>query len=112
MHASNAPRWASTDRSMLKGLINKVFGTRHERVARKLLPLVDEINENVEELKLLSDEQLRAQTEKLRAVVRERTAQLETDLAELRQTKRQTEDPEERNHLALEIQQVEGELKR
>src|SRR5688500_1112215 len=97
---------------MLKGPINKVFGSRHERVARKLWPLVDEINENVEELKLLSDEQLRAQTEKLRGIVRERTAALEAELAELRQTKRQTEDPEERASLGVSIQHVETNLKK
>jgi preprotein translocase subunit SecA len=96
---------------MLKGLISKVFGTRHEREARKLQPIVDEINSNVEELKLLSDEALRGQTEKLRGIVRERTAGPENELAELRQTKRQTEDADERNQLALEIQQVETRLK-
>jgi preprotein translocase subunit SecA len=77
---------------MIKGLSSKVFGTRHEREARKLQPLVDEINENVEELKRLSDEQLQAQTEKLRAIVR-------------------AEDAEERAQLGLEIQQVETRLK-
>ncbi|MGH7460551.1 MAG: preprotein translocase subunit SecA, partial [Longimicrobiales bacterium] len=97
--------------SMLKELISKVFGTRHEREARRLAPQVGEINEFVQELQSLSDEQLKGQTEKLRGIVKERTAELETDLAELRQTKRQTEDAEERNHLALEIQRVEGLLK-
>ena len=96
---------------MLKGLISKVFGTRHEREARKLQPIVDEINENVEELKLLSDDALRAQTEKFRGIVRERTAELEGELAELRQTKRETEDSEERAALGLEIQGVEKRLK-
>ncbi len=96
---------------MIKGLISKVFGTRHEREARKLQPLVDEINENVEELKRLSDDELRAQTEKLRGIVRERTAELEAELAELRQTKRETEEAEERSALALEIQGVETRLK-
>src|SRR6185369_16844874 len=74
-------------------------------------PLVDEINESVAELKLLSDDQLRAQTEKLRGIVRERTAELEGELAELRQTKRETEDADERAQLALEIQGVEQRLK-
>jgi preprotein translocase subunit SecA len=75
---------------MLKGLISKVFGTRHERESKKLWPLVDEINAIVEDLKLLSDDALKAQTEKLRGIVKERTAELENELANLRQTKRQT----------------------
>ena len=97
---------------MLKGLISKVFGTRHERESKKLWPSVDEINSIVEDLKLLSDDALKAQTEKLRGIVKDRTAELENELAELRQTKRQTEEAEERNRLALEIQEVERDLKR
>jgi preprotein translocase subunit SecA len=97
---------------MFKSLIMKVLGNRHEREAKKLQPLVDEINEIAENLKHLSEDQLRAQTEKLRSIVKERTAALDAELAELRQTKRQTEEADERNRLALEIQRVEGELKR
>ena len=97
---------------MLKGLFSKVFGTRHERDAKKLWPIVDEINEIAEDLKRLSDDELKAQTDKLRAIVKERTAELDAELEELRQTKRQTEDTEERTALAGEIQRVEGELKK
>jgi hypothetical protein len=52
---------------MLKTLLNKVFGDRHEREARKLLPLVADINEVAKRLRELSDEELKAQTEKFRA---------------------------------------------
>jgi preprotein translocase subunit SecA len=63
---------------MLKNLLTKVFGDRHEREARKLLPLVDEINEIAAELQALSDDELKAQTEKFRGIIRERTAELES----------------------------------
>ncbi|MGH7466900.1 MAG: preprotein translocase subunit SecA [Longimicrobiales bacterium] len=96
---------------MLKELISKVFGTRHEREARKLAPQVEEINSFVETLQSLSDEQLRGQTEKLRAIVKGRTVELEQELAELRQAKRKTEEAEERTRLALDVQSVEQELK-
>jgi preprotein translocase subunit SecA len=96
---------------MLKQLISKVFGTRHEREARRLAPQVAEINQIVQDLQSLSEEQLKAQTTKLRTIVQERTAELENELAELRQTKRQTEDASERAQLALDIQAVEQELK-
>src|SRR5687768_2037841 len=97
---------------MLKSLFTKVLGNRHERVAKKLRPMVDDINEIVEDLQPLSDEELRAQTEKLRALVRAQIADLETELAELRQTKRQTEDAEERAALGLEINRIEDALKK
>src|SRR5690606_2651186 len=96
---------------MLKSLTDKVFGTRHEREVRKLQPLVDEINAIAERLQSLSDEELKAQTPKLRAIVKSRTEPLEQRLAELRETKRQTEDASKREALSLEIQEVEDELK-
>ncbi|MGQ0814201.1 MAG: preprotein translocase subunit SecA [Gemmatimonadota bacterium] len=96
---------------MLKGLVGKVFGTRHEREAKKLQPLVVEINALVDDLGALSDDELKAQTEKFRGILKERTAELEAGLAELRQTKRQTEDSAERDQLTQEIQQVEDDLK-
>jgi preprotein translocase subunit SecA len=97
--------------AMLKQVISRVFGTRHEREARRLAPQVAEINQFVQDLQSLSEEQLKAQTTKLRVIVQERTAELEAELAELRQTKRQTEDASERAQLALDIQSVEQELK-
>jgi preprotein translocase subunit SecA len=96
---------------MLKGLVSKVFGTRHEREAKKLLPLVAEINAIVDQLASLSEEELKAQTEKFRATLRERTVELEEHLAELRQTKRHTEEAAERDRLTQEIQAAEDELK-
>jgi preprotein translocase subunit SecA len=96
---------------MVKNIFSKLFGDRHEREARKLLPLVDEINEIVADLASLSEEELRGQTAKLREVVRERTAELEAELASLRQEKRGAEEPSERERLQVRIQGVEDDLK-
>jgi preprotein translocase subunit SecA len=59
---------------MLGGFVRKVFGTRNDRELKKLLPLVDEVNELEEGLKAFSDDELRAQT----GVLKERLAQGET----------------------------------
>ncbi|HEY8483715.1 MAG TPA: preprotein translocase subunit SecA [Longimicrobiales bacterium] len=96
---------------MLKSLIRRVFGTRHEREIARLQPIVDKINEIAERLKSLSDEELRARTDWLRGIVRERIGDLEARLAELRETKRRTEDAGERERLSLEIAEVEQRLK-
>jgi preprotein translocase subunit SecA len=96
---------------MLKKLFTGVFGTRHDREAKRLLPLVAEINEIAESLQSLSEEELRGQTEKLRGLVRERTGELEARLAELRETKKRSEDSGERESLALEMREVEDTLK-
>jgi preprotein translocase subunit SecA len=96
---------------MLKNLLTKVFGDRHEREARKLLPLVDDINEIAEDLQGLSDDELKAQTEKFRATIRERTAEYEAEIEDLRQEKRATEDAVERERLNVQLREVEDALK-
>ena len=58
---------------MLKSVIGKVFGTRHERERRRVQPIVDEINEHYARLQGVSEEELRGQTAKFRAVIAERT---------------------------------------
>jgi|CeladaMinimDraft_18_1061708.scaffolds.fasta_scaffold00086_10 preprotein translocase subunit SecA len=96
---------------MLKALVTRLFGTRHEREVKRLMPLVAQINEIAERLKSLSEEELRGQTEKLRGIVRQRTEALETQLAELRERKRQAADAGERERLTMEIRRVEETLK-
>ena len=59
---------------MLGGFVRKVFGSRNDRELKKLLPLVDEINQLEEGLKALSDDELRAQT----GILKERLEQGET----------------------------------
>jgi preprotein translocase subunit SecA len=96
---------------MMKNVLSKVFGDRHEREARKLAPLVDEINEFAERLRELSDEELKGQTERFRSTLRERTAEYETAIAELRDKRRSTEDPAEREAVAVELRETEDALK-
>src|SRR5690606_11212368 len=88
-----------------------LFGTRHDREVKRLQPLVAEINEIAERLASLSEEELRGQTEKLRGIIRERTQALETELAELREKKRQASDASERERLTVEARRVEDTLK-
>ncbi|MGH7444984.1 MAG: preprotein translocase subunit SecA, partial [Longimicrobiales bacterium] len=96
---------------MLKTIFDKILGNRHEREAKKLAPVVDEINDWAEQLSALPEEEFRSQTDRLRGIVRERTAELETALAELRQKKRKTEDAHEREALQDRIVATEDELK-
>jgi preprotein translocase subunit SecA len=61
---------------MLKQLVTKVIGSRFERGLKHIQPVVDAIHEHEERLGALSDEQVQAQTEKLRAVLEERLSEL------------------------------------
>jgi len=94
---------------MLK-LVQKLFGSRHEREARKLDPVVGRINAICSELSGLSEEELKGKTEEFRARIRERSGALEEEIAELKGKKRQSIDPDERERYGIEISGLEKEL--
>ncbi len=102
---------------MLNTLVNKVFGTRHEREGRRIQPLVKTIRDHATRLEQLSDAEIQAQTAKFRAVIAERTGALEAKVAELKTAKRGAADLGERDRIDTELQGndgrggVEGELR-
>ena len=63
----------------------------------RIQPIVDEINSHYERLQDVPEEELRAQTAKFRGILRERTDPLEARVAELKERKRTTKDPAERD---------------
>ena len=65
----------------LTGLLSGVFGTRHDRERKRVQPIVDEVNEQYARLQTVSEDELRGQTEKFRARIRERTNDIETSIA-------------------------------
>src|SRR5919201_491980 len=93
---------------MIKPLLTKIFGTRHEREARRVQPIVDAINEEFERLQLLGEDEFRAQTEKLRGLVRERTQELEQRITELKERKRTAADAAERDAIDSELLGADG----
>jgi len=84
---------------MLKRVISAVIGTRHERERKKIQPIVDEINEQWERLKRVSDDELRGQTAKFREILREKTGALETRVADLKEQKHSASDAVERDRI-------------
>ncbi|HSY81176.1 MAG TPA: hypothetical protein VK807_05415, partial [Gemmatimonadaceae bacterium] len=88
---------------MLKRLISGVFGTRHERERKRIQPLVDAINEQYERLHGVSEEELRGQTAKFRAILAQRTTDLESRVNDLKAQKRTAADPAERDRLDAEL---------
>ena len=54
------------------GIIEKLFGSANDRYLRKLQPHVERINDMEEDMKAMSDEELKAQTQIGRASCRER----------------------------------------
>jgi preprotein translocase subunit SecA len=93
---------------MLKGLLATIIGTRHERERKRIQPIVDAINEEYERLHNVSEEELRSQTEKFRAHIREATSELEAKIAELKAAKHNTADAAEREAIDTELSGLDG----
>src|SRR5256714_423500 len=92
----------------LTSLLSGVFGTRHDRERKRVQPIVDDINEHYARLQTISEEDLRAQTTKFRAQIADVTGQLEAQVAELRERKRQTSDPAAREEIDNQVSGVDG----
>ncbi|HEX7942031.1 MAG TPA: hypothetical protein VF488_09515, partial [Gemmatimonadaceae bacterium] len=103
---------------MFKRVLTAFLGTRHEREKKRLQPIIEAIHSHEERLASASEEELRGQTEKFRGILRERTAELEARVAELKEQKRTATEAEARERLDNELSGldgsggVEGELRR
>ncbi len=65
-------------------LITKLFGSKHERDIKHILPIVHEINRFYKELDTLSDEQLKAKTQQFKEQIAEATAEIRAELEKLK----------------------------
>ena len=96
---------------MLNTLISKVFGTRHQRDAKKLTPLLAEVHRHEARLAGLSDEEVRGQTARFRGQLAERTGAAKAILDEVRSKKHECADPVERERLEGEFHRLEQAYK-
>jgi preprotein translocase subunit SecA len=96
---------------MLKGIVNSVMGTRFDREMKKLRPIVNEILQHEESLASLGEEELKSRTEKFRALIHERTDAIEAEVRDLREQRRRTEEPAEREQLTYRIGGAEDRLR-
>ncbi|MDA0310525.1 MAG: preprotein translocase subunit SecA, partial [Gemmatimonadetes bacterium] len=96
---------------MLKAALQALVGNHHKREAKRLQPLVDEINQVADTYASLSDEQLRAKTAEFKKQIEDASAELKAQIAALREEKRHSEEPSERERLSIEIGGLEADLK-
>ncbi len=97
---------------MLKQLVNKVIGTRFERELKRIQPIIDRIHAHEQELADLSDEEVRAQTGRLRERLREQLGDIEGQLTQKRDEKHGCADPVRRDALNDEVHDLEEQLKK
>jgi preprotein translocase subunit SecA len=94
---------------MMLGVLNKIFGSKHEKDVRALRPMVDEINALYDEYGRLSDEELRAKTAEFRARIQEALKETDEALAGKRAELLKDADIPVRERLMDEIGALEKE---
>ena len=95
---------------MLKAAVKTFLGNHHKREAKRLEPIVDEINELVDEYASLSDDQLKAKTDEFRQRIAAATSELKAEIEELKDEKRRSEDGLERERLSIQVGGLEADL--
>ena len=93
---------------MIKGIVKKIVGSRHGREVRRLDPLVSRINELCAELAELPEDALRAKTDEFRGRIGESVQEVLAETEAVRERKRSSEDPDEREALSLEVGKLEA----
>ena len=93
---------------MFKRVLTAFMGTRHERDRKRIQPILDAIHQHEERLGRLSAEEVQAQTAKFRALLQERTADLEARVTDLRERKRAAADFAERDRIDDELSGADG----
>jgi preprotein translocase subunit SecA len=94
------------------GVFSKLFGSKSDRDLKKIQPYVDEIKSFESELQALSDDELRARTERFKKEIKEATVEHDKQIAEL---KSQINDLEadlsidERRELSEQLDKVDQE---
>ena len=94
---------------MLNGLMKKIFGDKNQKAMKELWPIVEEINEEYEKLKDLSDDELKEKTVQFKERIQEYTKEVREKIDELRATLQQ-DDIEDKHTIYDEVDDLEEEL--
>ena len=87
--------------------IRNLFGSKHERDAKALMPLVAEINLHSDGLKDLPEDQLKGKTDEFRARIKEATAEMGSEIARLKERSKHPEATfEEREQIHATIDEL------
>lgn len=90
--------------------IKKIVGTKNDREIKRIRPFVEEINQLEPEYQRLNDDELKAKTEQFKSRLGEATATLKSELEET-QNRASVADPEEREELKTQAEELDKELR-
>jgi preprotein translocase subunit SecA len=93
-------------------VLTSIFGTKSSRDLKKLWPVVDEINSFEEEMKALSDDELKQKTESFRQLIKDRTQEVSDQIAEIKEKMDSHDESitlEERREFSDRLKELEEE---
>jgi len=90
--------------------IKGIIGTKNEREIKRIRPLVEEVNHWEDEFKGLTDDQLRARTDKFKTRIAEAAETLRRELAELRD-EAATAESERRDEIRSQNEELEKRVR-
>ena len=93
-------------------VLTKIFGTKSERDIKKILPIVEEIKSYEDEIKALTDDELKGKTESYRQMIRDATSELDDQISEIKRKMDSNDESitlEERRELADILDELEEE---
>lgn len=94
---------------MAASLLKKIFGSKHERDAKKLVPVAVEINEALKGVEGLTDDELRQKTTAFRERIKGETSEVEKEIAELKEKLKEDIRGEERKGIYERLENIESD---
>ena len=91
-------------------ILEKIFGTSSQRQIKKIIPLLDEINELYEEYHSISDDELRSKTIEFRRRLASELMEYHKELIEIDSEIASSDDIDEIERLREEREKIESEL--
>ena len=92
--------------------LTTIFGTKSEKDLKKIWPIVDEINSFEEQMKELTDEELKQKTESFRQMIKDETAEVSEQIKEIKGKMDSNDESitlEERRELSDTLKEYEQE---
>lgn len=87
-------------------LVTSIFGSRNDREVKEMQPLVVAINEEYEKLKGLSNDELRGKTQEFKRRIAEYVADIDKDIAALREQAETEEDVNQKDQHYKQIDEL------
>ncbi|RCK75180.1 MAG: Protein export cytoplasm protein SecA ATPase RNA helicase [Ignavibacteriae bacterium] len=94
---------------MLK-LFKKIFGDKHTKDIKRILPIVEQINKYYEEYQKLTDDELRSKTQEFKQRIKEATKGIEEKINEIKEQLKGELNLEQSEELYNELEEYEKEL--